>query len=415
MAKRGQKFELDPDAPDFLFNALHDEDESAVNQGPLIKDVQEHEIDNVPPPPRFKQTATGFPEPKTRRKPSAFKQIQNPSLRDSSQATRTKSLPKYEPSDQAIAHHIRKKHGYDFESQQKADIDKENKQRIADMSIDEIAEARAELMSQLNPSFVEKLLRRANIEEDEERERQNNAAFEATPTTQLLNTRQATDSQTPQHTSSIHFPLPPNNPSDYQPLDPNSSTFLDDLKTHYFPHTPHDPSTLSWLQDPDESSLEASPYNPTKATYSASDLRFSFTGTLIPPKESLALPTSLGLHHHGQAPESAGYTIPELALLSRSTLPNQRCIAYQTIGRILYRLGRGDFTKQSNTKELTDALWDTVEKERMVEVMMAEANRKEKGNVHVSAQAYATEALWLWRKGCGGERGLLRPGERRAM
>ena len=50
-----------------------------------------------------------------------------------------------------------------------------------------------------------------------------------------------------------------------------------------------------------------------------------------------------GLHHHGAAPEDAGYTIGELAHLARSTVPAQRCVAFQTLGRVLYRLGRGEF------------------------------------------------------------------------
>jgi hypothetical protein len=52
-----------------------------------------------------------------------------------------------------------------------------------------------------------------------------------------------------------------------------------------------------------------------------------------------------------------------------------------------------------------------VEKERVIEVIMSEANRN---GGHVSAKAYATEALWLWRRGGGGDRGLLKETERMA-
>ena len=50
-----------------------------------------------------------------------------------------------------------------------------------------------------------------------------------------------------------------------------------------------------------------------------------------------------------------------------------------------------------------------MENERVIEVMMSEANRI---GGHVSAKTYATEALWLWRRGGGGDRGLLKEGER---
>ena len=88
-------------------------------------------------------------------------------------------------------------------------------------------------------------------------------------------------------------------------------------------------------------------------------------------------------------------------------MPNQRCIAYQVVGRILFRLGRGDFGPRGS--ELQQALWSVVEKERVIEVIMSEANRN---SGHVSAKAYATEALWLWRRGGGGDRGLLKETDR---
>lgn len=81
-------------------------------------------------------------------------------------------------------------------------------------------------------------------------------------------------------------------------------------------------------------------------------------------------------------------------------------MAYQVLGRMLYRLGRGDFGPRGS--ELQEGLWACVEKERSIEIMMSEANRTVG---HVSAKSYATEALWLWRKGGGGERGVSKPGE----
>ena len=75
----------------------------------------------------------------------------------------------------------------------------------------------------------------------------------------------------------------------------------------------------------------------------------------------------------------------------------------------MYRLGQGQFGVKGG--ELYEGLWGVIEKERVVEIMMAEANRTAG---HASAKAYAVEALWLWRKSCGGERGLLKEGGTRA-
>jgi RNA polymerase II-associated protein 1 len=117
-------------------------------------------------------------------------------------------------------------------------------------------------------------------------------------------------------------------------------------------------------------------------------------------------------------PEAAGYTIPELAMLSRSTVPAQRCIAWQVLGRILFRLGKGEFGERGST--LVEGLWRNVEREGVVARMLAEANGEkseqsqagglagtEKSGLgrHASAKAWATEGVWLWRFG-GGDRGI---------
>jgi hypothetical protein len=111
---------------------------------------------------------------------------------------------------------------------------------------------------------------------------------------------------------------------------------------------------------------------------------------------SRTIPVTEGLHHHGQAPEAAGYTVPELALLARSAVAAQRCVAYQTLGRILFRLGKGEWGVEDD--ELVMGLWRCVEEGKVVEVMTGEAKR-EGGNL--SAKAYAVEALWNWQKGGG--------------
>lgn len=41
------------------------------------------------------------------------------------------------------------------------------------------------------------------------------------------------------------------------------------------------------------------------------------------------------LHHHGEEPEAAGYTLDELFHLSRSTVLQQRVIALQTLSNII--------------------------------------------------------------------------------
>lgn len=51
--------------------------------------------------------------------------------------------------------------------------------------------------------------------------------------------------------------------------------------------------------------------------------RFDLSGNLLTREMQESLPTYHGLHHHGEDPDLAGYTILELLHLSKSTVPGQ--------------------------------------------------------------------------------------------
>jgi hypothetical protein len=245
----------------------------------------------------------------------------------------------------------------------------------------------------------------------------------------------------------IHFPKPTQPPS----LDPSSPSFLTDLHQKYFAHLPANPSALSWTQSASPSSTN--PYDPSSTHLSASSIRFDFSGALIPPRLAAELPVTLGLHHHADAPDSAGYTLAELAHLSRSKFAAQRCVAFQTLGRVLWRLGRGEFgnasaaasagapsagegtviaeeddldepdsefsgsppatadVEQRNARlndpafaALALGLWREIDRLNVISILAAESTGGEgsvDGGRHLSAKAYATEALWLWRRSGG--------------
>lgn len=199
----------------------------------------------------------------------------------------------------------------------------------------------------------------------------------------------------------VHFPKPPAVPD----LDPTSETFLDDLHSKYFPTLAHDPSKLEWMKPSEEG--ENASYDPSSTHVLPEFVRFSFKGKLIPPSVAMSLPTNIGLHHHGEAPDAAGYTISELGTLARSAFPAQRCIAIQTLGRILYRLGKGEFGDEANRGKkgrlgegaiLTLGLWDEVEKARVTDTLTEWAN---KTTGHQTSIALAQEAVWNWKQGGG--------------
>ena len=399
MAARGQRFQFDLD------EQTHELIEPRpMPKSGLIGDIKEHRATGAPSAPRLKENVTGFPQHKDRKR-SQFKPQR---ASDGNHHGKTKAEPMKRQTDPGI--------------------DQENNQRLAAMSEEQIEESRKELMSSLNPAILEMMLRRANIEEDvqerttaaytsappnvdaqgmnmeidETDEKQSpmasaealgyqDASFDASPLRPPPDLHPVTSKEPLPPLPNMHFPRAPPPPE----LDPNDPDFLSKLHSIYFPALPSDPNALAWMA-PIKDSEQAS-YSPSQESLPPSSLRFDFRGRLLPPRLSAQIPATKGLHHHGHAPESAGYSIPELAHLARSAVAAQRCISYQTLGRILYRLGRGDFGSEG--EDLCDGLWELIEKGKVLQGMIAAAARESEGNR--SVWATATDAVWLWRKGGG--------------
>ncbi|XP_060117365.1 RNA polymerase II-associated protein 1 [Heteronotia binoei] len=84
--------------------------------------------------------------------------------------------------------------------------------------------------------------------------------------------------------------------------------------------------------------------------------RFSLKGELIPPDKDF--PTYLGLHHHGEEAERAGYSLQELFHLSRSQAIQQRTLALYVLGHVVQKAKAGKFAsllKGSVLRVLLDA------------------------------------------------------------
>ncbi|MCJ1246544.1 hypothetical protein MMC30_003752 [Trapelia coarctata] len=531
MAIRGQPFQLLWDSDD-----ASETGQRPIGPGPrdidlgFIRDITERPDNGntkPPAPPTLKSSGTAFPPHRKRAKPSAFNQQRSSGAGISNGSTgpiptrssRDELPPAVRGDDEPNASSANGRQDGSAQSEREK-IDQENRQRLAEMSPEEIERERQEALSGLSSSLIERLLKRANIDQgrtdtlqevppnqsgdsawpgDEqasarprpkskrvtfhtpeeearnqppEKDTTQQAKVEAQKQlpdeghTQLPEKDQAENSDEPhtqQSTSlpphdhdpdpdrpptylpddlhpatsilpfhpppNIHFPAPP-----FTPLDPSSPTFLTILRKTYFPSLPSTPSSLSWLAPlPSEnpSSPPASSYSPALTSLPPSSLRFDFRGRLLPPRLAAQIPVTAGLHHHGDAPEAAGYTIRELAHLSRSTVPSQRCVAMQTLGRVLYRLGRGDFGRddggdgegggfgdggdadgnwgagegegeEGGGRELYLGLWKCIEEGRVLETLMEEAGRGE-GKGNRSVWVTATEAVWLWRRG-GGKR-----------
>ncbi|KAF4456584.1 hypothetical protein F53441_1328 [Fusarium austroafricanum] len=409
----------------------------------LINDIVEHDT-STKKPVEFNDlpiSSTGFPQHKRRWKTSAFKQ------KRAAEAAGTE-VPAGQP--ETTRSQTSSLNDVDFSAVERQRIDQENQQKLASMSPAEIAQAQKDIMNGLNPALIQRLLSRANIDEQsghspfDPPEAVKQQTSELPPTNKIEDMAEtepkstfATSSQTPnpsrESTSqsgpsappadfskkmpdyydedrapaqippdlfpitdqpkSVHFPVPPAL-ADLDPSDPN---FLESLHKKYFPNLPADPGKLAWMAPiPTEDSpadKDSSYYPHPEIAINA--LRFDFQGRFLSPRVSRSIPSSKGLHHHGDAPEAAGYTVAELAHLARSAVPAQRCMAFQTLGRILYRLGLGEWGKNEEDP-IAMGIWAAVKKGRVLD-SLTEAAIAEGG--HRGSRVYATEALWLFEKG----------------
>ena len=440
MTLRGQHFSIDD------FDAENSpevgETPKVFNPFNFVADVQERKPTAAPTPPQppaFKNSPGGFPAHRKRDIPSRFKRTRQ---QDAAPAA---PVAQPQPSFEDCGND-----DDDFMTTERRRIDEENRQRIAEMSPEEIEEERRELLSSLDPSLIQRLLGRATIEEGgsnedfpglqdrvekvkpekktqpdvtkprktvkfaEVKDEPVGANVEVTAQDETGTSTKQDEHNHPGHEaaaevalptdSTIHFPRPPQPPS----LDPSDPNFLEDLHEKYFPDLPADPEKLEWM-----TSSPSNAYSVSQTSLDPNEIRFAFTGALIPPSLAAEIPVTMGLHHHGNAPDAAGYTIPELAMLARSSVPAQRCVAFQTLGRVLYRLGKGEFGDpgeegqgtegaKDTLGELARGLWFEVKKESVLEICLAESEgRGAAGGRHMGAKAYATEAVWFWQQGGG--------------
>lgn len=413
----------------------------------FLADIKEKQAGAVRAPSFPQPEANGFPEHKKRTRTSAFKQKrQGANGANGTPAGLKDGLASQEASISAPAQAARP--GTLGALPERDVIENEVNSIMASMSAEEIDESRRELLATLKPSILEMLLRRSTIDDannsasvfDEPREATppepiapQNAPKQDAPALETVET--TTDSSPPTKTckprktvrfdedapppepptdlfepgtqkpaskvdapfaaNTTHFPQPTSLPD----LDPSDPDFLETLHQKYFPTLPADPSKLAWmapLPTPHSIADRESPYYPGQDTLSIAALRFDFKGRLLAPAKSRHIPVTKGLHHHGEAPEAAGYTVAELGRLARSAVPAQRCVAFQTLGRLLFRLGEGEWG--GGDAPVAKGIWRCCQENRVMDSLL-EAAEVPEGSGHRGSRAFALEAVWLFEKG----------------
>ncbi|KAI5998066.1 hypothetical protein EDD15DRAFT_2363892 [Pisolithus albus] len=154
------------------------------------------------------------------------------------------------------------------------------------------------------------------------------------------------------------------------------------IRRRYFPDAPENDPNLEWMQPATSSD--------------SSELRFDLNGAPISPSLSETLPSHLGLHHHAEG-NRAGYTLEDLFLLSRSTVPAQRASMLGVLAKVAHRLGA-----QAKDGNFPDKLAELAGKEGELRKRILAAGLSaigERGGVGAMAVEVVWECLVAWNSG----------------
>ncbi|RDX48837.1 hypothetical protein OH76DRAFT_1351732 [Lentinus brumalis] len=148
----------------------------------------------------------------------------------------------------------------------------------------------------------------------------------------------------------------------------------EDIRRRFFPTAPANDPSLQWMQGDSEPEEEATP-----------NVRFDLNGTPISAKRAASLPTHLGLHHHAEG-SHAGYTLEDIFLLSRSTVPAQRATMLGVLAKIAHRLARTSTDSKKAIPELAGQ--EVALRKRMLAAGVEALSER------ASVGARAVELLW---------------------
>jgi hypothetical protein len=155
------------------------------------------------------------------------------------------------------------------------------------------------------------------------------------------------------------------------------------IRRRFFPDVPADDPNLAWISQSSNNAVDTTP---------PPSLRFDLRGDPIPPALSSKLPTSLGLHHHAEG-SHAGYTLDDIFLLTRSTVPAQRTIMYGILMGVARNLSK--MLKGSVVPYMEELKGREEELRKRVVAAGAEAIN-ERGSVGLRAIALVWECTVAW-------------------
>lgn len=316
-------------------DATSDDADADTPSGPQVlgsvveRDVIELNIRNVNVMPRVQ--ANGFPAVQRRGESLFGKRQRQPGAAAaatgaSAKPSRFSAMKKAEAASASSA---------PMDSEQ-AEIDRTNRARLQEMSLDEIREAQQELMASLDPALVAKLMSKKKNKQAPAKESSSASRSLGAGTGVAVGKAIVPEAEA----------APP-----AAPIDLAKITSEDELHAQAALLPPDERAKHEWMTSvstPAVPSPAAKTPLTRKAKLEASTERFGFDGQRI-ATDAGAIPTHSGLFHHGDEPDAAGYTMPELVHLARSTVASQRAMALTLIAKVLRlraaSVATGDLTR----------------------------------------------------------------------
>ncbi|XP_064489511.1 RNA polymerase II-associated protein 1-like isoform X2 [Ornithodoros turicata] len=289
----------------------------------LLGDIVEHDVCAAPQFP----TVTDVPFPKAQRRnvhnlPSKSSKSIFAMQMESRKEVEKCSMSTFKSGETSKMGHVGTRKG-DLRDDEYKRLQEENQTRLESMSHEEKMEAQKQLLQQLDPALVSFLRSRQKAAEQGvpgsgNKDETGSEGYEAQAGTEES---KSTAAYTAVPECIEEAPTAPLELNDAElPIDP--------LEARQWVHMDVvEKDKLAWM------TLLPQPRPPdTKIPHLG---RFDFEGNLVPPDADI--PTQRGLHHHGQQPEHAGYTVVELFTFLRSSVQSQRIVALQTLEKMLQK------------------------------------------------------------------------------
>ncbi|XP_019824127.2 RNA polymerase II-associated protein 1 [Bos indicus] len=208
------------------------------------------------------------------------------------------------------------------EAEQEAQtIHEENVARLQALAPEEILQEQQRLLAQLDPSLVA-FLKSHSCTREQAEEKATREQRPGRPSAEVIGKEAIapTSASVPRQENELE----PETPALALPVTPQKEWLhMDTVELE----------KLHWTQD--------LPPLRRQQTQERMQARFSLQGELLAP--DMDLPTHLGLHHHGEEAERAGYSLQELFHLTRSQVSQQRALALHVLAQVIGRAQAGEF------------------------------------------------------------------------